>query len=51
MGRQRPLPGPGRRRPTKPWPDHYKAVSKHVATYDGAGTVKAHLMNKGVCKL
>jgi len=37
--------------PTKPWPDNYKAVSKHVGTYDGAVAVKAHLIKKGVCKI
>jgi hypothetical protein len=37
--------------PTKPWPDDYKAVSRHVATFDGAVAVKAHLMKKGVCKI
>ena len=37
--------------PTKPWPDNYKAVSRHVTTYDGAVAVKAHLMKKGVCKI
>ena len=37
--------------PTKPWPDNYKAVSRHVGTYDGAVAVKAHLMKKGVCKI
>ena len=37
--------------PTKPFPDNYKAVSRHVATFDGAVAVKAHLMKKGVCKI
>ena len=37
--------------PTKPWPDDYWAVSRHVATYDGAVAVKAHLMKRGVCKI
>jgi hypothetical protein len=37
--------------PTKPWPDNYKALSRPVATFDGAVAVKAHLPKKGVCKL
>lgn len=37
--------------PTKPWPDNYKAVSRHVGTFDGAVAVKAHLMKTGVCKI
>ena len=36
--------------PTKPSPDNYKTVSKHVATFDAALAVKASLMKKGVCK-
>jgi hypothetical protein len=37
--------------PTKPWPYNYKAVSKPVASFDGAVAVKAHLLKKGVCKI
>jgi hypothetical protein len=51
VGRQRPLPGLDESVPTKPWPDNYKALSRPVATFDGAVAVKAHLPKKGVCKL
>ena len=37
--------------PTKPWQSDYTAVSKNVATFDGALAVKTGLMKKGVCKL
>jgi len=37
--------------PTKPWPDNYKAVSRPVASFDGAVAVKAHLLKKVVCKI
>jgi hypothetical protein len=37
--------------PTKPFPSDYRVVSKPVATFDAALTVKSGLMKKGVCKL
>ena len=37
--------------PTKPFPANYKAVSKHVATFDGAIAVKNAMLKKGSCKL
>jgi hypothetical protein len=32
-------------------PANYRAVSKPVATFDGAVAVEAHLLKKGVCKI